>query len=107
MQIEAGRNPKPVTVSVGSTVHFDSDTCVCYGDDCVRGAMVAQGIRRMEDRCKADVLVALDVAKPHPLSQLVVALIGLVVVAPAFCKLGCSRGPIMKYNRAVRAEKCF
>jgi hypothetical protein len=29
-QTEAGQNPKPVTVSVGSTVHFDRDTHVCY-----------------------------------------------------------------------------
>ena len=40
----------------------------------------------MEDRRKADAIVALDVAKPHPLSQLVVALMGLVVFTPQFCK---------------------
>ena len=49
-QIEPGRNPKPVRASVGSTVHFDNDTRICYDDDCVRRALAAQRIRRMEDR---------------------------------------------------------
>ena len=62
-------------------MHVDNDTRVCYdGDICVRQALAAQGMRLMENRCKADVAVALDVAKPRPLSQLVVALVGLVAV---------------------------
>ena len=77
-RIEARGNPTPVTVSA-STVDVDSETRVCCDDDCVRQALAAQGLRRMEDRCKADAIVALDVAKAHPLSQLVVALMGLVV----------------------------
>ena len=34
-----------------------------------------------------------DVAKPHPLRQLVVALMGLAVVTPDFIKFGGSSGP--------------
>ena len=67
-------------------MNFDSETSVCYDDDCVRQALEAQGLRRMEERCKADVAVALDVAKPHLLNQLVVALMGLVVATPDFFK---------------------
>ena len=95
-RIGAGRNPKPVTVSVGFTVRVDNDKRVCYDDNCVRRALVAQWIRRMEGRCKAVASVALDGAKPHPPSQLIVALMGLVAATPELCKIGGSRGTILK-----------
>ena len=59
----------------------------------------------MGDRCKADIIVALYVVKPHPINKLVAALMGLVVVTPEFCKIGGSKGAILKYNRAMKAEK--
>ena len=51
--------------------------------------------------------MALEVAKPHPLSQLVVVVMGLVVVTPEFFKFGSPRRPSLKYNRAMKAEKYF
>ena len=88
---EAGQNPKPIAASAVSTVHLGNDMRVCYDDDCVRRALVARGIRRMEDICKARAIVALDDAKPHHLNQVVAALMGLVVGTPEFSKSGSSK----------------
>ena len=100
-RLEAGRTASKADIQAGSTLFFEEG---CWAP-CLQDALAEHGWRRVNDKCAADVQVAMDATAPHWMSRLVACLIGGVVCTPLLFERSRSRGPVVAYQAALRTKR--